>query len=70
MKRKEKEELHTKAQDDLKKILYDKRVELSKMKLDASMRKLVNTASLKSVKKDIARILTVLSNRKEEKKSV
>lgn len=58
MKKKEMIETRQKTKVELLKMLADKKKELRQLCLDASMMRLKNTASLKTFKKDIARIMT------------
>jgi ribosomal protein L29 len=66
MKRNDIKELQTKDQSELKTLLKEKRESLFTSQLDHSLGKLTNTASLRMLKDDIARILTVLELKKEE----
>ncbi len=60
MKTKDKQDLRVKTTDELKKLVEEIRVDLFKMKLEHSMRKLKGTQSIFNKKKDVARILTIL----------
>lgn len=61
MKKKELQELRIKTKGELLKMLEEKNKELSKLNLDKSLRRMTNSAILKHVKKDIARIQTRLN---------
>lgn len=61
MKKQVKEELKTKTKEELVKNLKDVRGEIAKLTLDISMQKEKNTALLKTKKKTVTRILTLLS---------
>ena len=54
------EDLRKKTKEELEKILREKRERLFRLKSDLVSKKLKNTAQIKEVKKDIARILTIL----------
>ncbi|WP_338601106.1 50S ribosomal protein L29 [Sulfolobus tengchongensis] len=62
------EELRKMEKEDLLKRLEELRLELIKLKVQARMGTLKNTASIKNTRKDIARILTVLSEKKKNLK--
>ena len=53
---------------ELEKELGELKTELFKLKFSSATHSLKNTAKIKDVKKDIARINTVLTQRKIEKK--
>ncbi len=61
MKKQIKEELKTKTKEELIKQLRDVRNEISKLSLDISLQKEKNTALLKTKKKEVTRILTLLN---------
>lgn len=61
MKKQIKEELKTKTKEELIKQLKDVRNEISKLSLDISLQKEKNTALLKTKKKEVTRILTLLN---------
>ena len=63
-------ELRKKTEKELEKILKENREKLEKMKIDLSLRKLKNVKEIKMVKKDIARILTILNEKKYAKERV
>lgn len=53
-------ELNQNKKEELQKILQDKRENLRQLKFDLASGKVKNVRSVREVKKDIARILTVL----------
>lgn len=59
-------ELKEKSSEELKKILDDKRGEFSKFRFDIGFGKNKNIKLGSSLKKDIARILTVINWKKNE----
>ena len=69
MKKKDIQELHSKEAGELVALLKKAKEELFNFRMDHSMKKLKNTKSLFNKKKDIARILTVLSEKKIALKS-
>lgn len=66
MKRKEFEELKTKPAAELQQTLRETRERLRALKFDLAAGKTKNIQELRSIKKDIARLLTIL---REAKKS-
>jgi len=60
MKRKEFEELKTKPEVELREMLREIRERLRALKFDLAAGKTKNARELKSLKKNIARILTIL----------
>lgn len=60
------EELKEKPAEELKKILDDKRAELSKFRFDIGFGKNKNVKIGSSIKKDIARILTAINQKTNE----
>lgn len=64
MKKQIKEELKMKTKEEMIKELSDLRSELNKLSLAVSMGKETNTASLKTYKKNITRVLTLLNQPK------
>lgn len=63
MKKKELQELKDKTIHELLKLLKEKKTEISALKRDVFMRKSKNTGGLRTVKKDIARIMTFLKQK-------
>ncbi len=61
MKKQIKDELKTKTKEELIKALKDVRKEISKLSLDISLQKEKNTALLKTKKKMVTRILTLIN---------
>jgi ribosomal protein L29 len=68
MKREQKKELRAKTADELIKELRDMRSEVSKLKIDMKTGKATNTNALYRKKKDIARVMTYLGEKKMEVK--
>ncbi|ACP35529.1 ribosomal protein L29 [Sulfolobus islandicus L.S.2.15] len=62
------EELRKMEKGELIKKVDELRLELMKLRVQARMGTLKNTASIRNTRKDIARILTVLSEKKREGK--
>jgi large subunit ribosomal protein L29 len=60
-------ELNGKSQNELKKLLTDVREKLRMLRFDLSAGKLKNFREIRGQKKEIARILTVLRQKKEKK---
>ena len=61
MKKNELADLKGKTVDELKRLLLDTREELGKLKIDLSLQKSKNVNQVRNKRKDIARILTILS---------
>lgn len=59
-------ELRKMEREELLKRLEELRLELIKLKVQAGMGTLKNTANIRNTRKDVARILTVLSEKKRE----
>jgi ribosomal protein L29 len=66
MKKNELADLKIKTVDELSRLLTDTRAELSKLKIDQSLKKNKNLNKARSKQKDIARILTILAMKKGE----
>jgi ribosomal protein L29 len=66
VKKKELKELFVKEVSELNKLINDKKLELMNQHLDVSVGRSKNTSILKTLKKDIARILTIIHMRKVE----
>lgn len=64
MKLKDKKEIFTKSEKELKKSLLEAREELFKLNMELSQRKLKNTRQIFWKKKEIAMILTALTENK------
>ncbi|AAK41011.1 50S ribosomal protein L29 [Saccharolobus solfataricus] len=62
------EELRKMETGDLLKKLDELKLELIKLRVQSRMGTLKNTASIRNTRKDIARILTVLSEKKKVKR--
>jgi large subunit ribosomal protein L29 len=56
-------DLRKKKKEELENLLKEKREKLAKLKLDLSLGKLKNVKEIKEIKKDIAKILTVLKEK-------
>lgn len=67
MKKRQIVELHTKETGELKRMLENLQKELSDFEHEMAVGQAKNTAAKKTKKKDIARIITVLSMKKEVK---
>lgn len=65
MKKEQKKELRAKTVEELIKELRDLRMEVAKMKIEMKTGKIENTNALYRKKKDFARVLTYLSEKKE-----
>lgn len=68
MKIQQKKELRSKTADELIKELRDMRAEAAKLAIDMKMGKVENTNALYRKRKDIARVLTYLSEKPREAK--
>ncbi len=68
MKKEQKKELRAKTVDELIKELRDLRSEVSKLKVDMKTGKATDMNSFYKKKKDIARVLTYLSEKRGEAK--
>ena len=64
MKLKDKKEIFTKSEKELKKTLSEAKEELFKLNMDLSQKKLKNTRQIFWKKKQIAMILTALNEKK------
>jgi large subunit ribosomal protein L29 len=56
-------ELRQKSKDDLNKILQDDREKMRQIRFDLSSGKVKNVREINKIKKDIARILTILNEK-------
>ncbi|MGM0439237.1 MAG: 50S ribosomal protein L29 [Patescibacteria group bacterium] len=61
------EELREKKEDELKKLLSQKREKLQEVKFNLSSGRVKNVKEARNIKKDIARILTILNEGSYEK---
>ncbi|HRN96686.1 MAG TPA: 50S ribosomal protein L29 [Candidatus Levybacteria bacterium] len=61
MKSKEIKELPNKTNADLKKMLRELHLDIAKTRLDLKLGRSKNTAVLKEMKRDIARVMTVMN---------
>lgn len=66
MKTKDKKDLFTKTDKELKKLLLDAKDNLFNLRIDLSQNKLKNTTSLMLKRKEIAWILTALKEKEIE----
>ena len=55
-------ELRQKSKSELQKLLQDNREKLRQLRFDLSSGKVKNVREIRMIKKDIARILTILRN--------
>lgn len=67
MKKDAKKELATRTKEELIKAVRDLRQEIGKLSLDLKMKKLENTNLVYRKKKDVARILTYITQKEETK---
>ncbi len=65
MKKRELQELKMKSAAELEKMLKDGKEKLRALKFDLFAGKVKNINELKRVKKDIARVLTIMNSRQE-----
>lgn len=56
-------DLITKTESELQELLREKKSQLLKLRLEVSQKKMKNVKAIKNLKKDVARILTILNNR-------
>lgn len=65
-----KKELHSKNIDELRGVLTEKRKELVKARLELKLKKVKNVHKANSIRKEIARILTIIREKElmEDKK--
>lgn len=66
MKTKDRKDIFTKTEKELKKILLDAKDSLFNLKIDLSQNKLKNTTSIMLKRKEIALILTALRQKEFE----
>lgn len=59
-------ELKNKSEKELKEILQENRSDLRELKFKVSENQLKNLAEIKKVKKNISRILTILTSKKDK----
>ncbi|MBU1255550.1 50S ribosomal protein L29 [Patescibacteria group bacterium] len=59
-------ELTKKTEKELKDLLIESRHKLGRLKFDLSSKKLKNVKQIKELRRDIARILTILKAQKNE----
>jgi len=57
-------EIHSKNNKELIQLLLSKKEELNKLKIDTQIKKVKNYHKIKEIKKDIARILTIINEKK------
>lgn len=67
--RKKLKELHQKDTDELKALLGQKRRESAKTRFDLKLKKVKNVHKIKSIRKEIARALTIIRERELMEKS-
>ena len=61
------QELHQKTKEDLSRILREKREKLCQLNFDLSSGKVKNVREIRMIKKDIARVLTILNQKSNSK---
>ena len=61
MKAKEISQLRNKSVDELKKMVSEKKVELAKIRIDIKISRQKNLKAARFMRKDIARILSIIS---------
>jgi len=61
-------ELRQKTDKELKELLINNRKKLGQLKFDLASKKLKNVNELKELRKDIARIITILNKKNDIKK--
>jgi len=61
MKRSEFQELKNKQKGEIEKDLHDRQMRLRSLRFDLSAGKVKNVSEIRKIRKDIARILTVLN---------
>ncbi len=64
MKRNEFQELKTKPNPELEKVLMEKRERLRSLRFDLAAGKVKNVSEIRKVRKDIAKILTIYGRQK------
>ena len=62
-------ELHQKTEKELKDLLRESRHKLGELKFDLASKKLKNVRQIVGLRRDIARILTLLNRPKHEKEN-
>lgn len=67
MKLRDKKELHTKTQEELKKVLKEAREASSALRLEQAQGKLKNTGLLSQKRNEIAVVQTIMNAKKEVK---
>jgi len=58
-------ELRSKNKKELEELLFEKRRKLGQLKFDLSFKKLKNVREIREIRKDIARIFTILKEKKD-----
>jgi len=61
-------ELEDKTQESLEKLLQEKREKLRQLRFELSQDKLKNVSEIKNIKKNIARILTIITLKSKSQK--
>lgn len=62
-----KEEIKTKSNDDLKKLLQDEKEKLRQLRFDLAAGKVKNIREIRLMKKEVARILTKINKKEDDK---
>jgi len=61
-------ELKDKTQESLEKLLQEKREKLRQLRFELSQDKLKNVSEIKNIKKNIARVLTIITLKSKSQK--
>ena len=61
-------DLHQKTEKELNELLIDNRYKLGKLKFDLSSKKIKNVREIRDLRRDVARILTILNEKNVIKK--
>lgn len=69
MKSRDKNELHTKTENELVKLISDARLKLSELKLEMAQNKLKNTSDLSNTRREIAVLQSILKEKELIKKN-
>ena len=61
-------DLHQKTEKELNELLIDNRYKLGKLKFDLSSKKIKNVREIRDLRRDVAKILTILNEKNVIKK--
>ncbi len=61
-------DLHQKTEKELNELLIESRYKLGKLKFDLSSKKIKNIREIRDLRRDVARILTILNQKNAIKK--